>query len=208
MRIGGNMMRNRNIRQEFIDDTVRVSIEVYQELQQIWLNDELMLEPSAIEAYQLACKLQLQDAAIWIKLNTTQYERGFETWCWGLDTGTFDGNVICRRVDGTYGATALTNVPRSVIQSSPDGHEWGYGGSGPHDLALDILNWFCPPVDESDRIDCFKGYCSQKAWKLKHRFCQDFIASMPRFGGNISESVIREWILQQSTLLLLTIDTD
>ena len=38
----------------------------------------------------------------------------------------------------------VTNVPWTVIQHSPDGFEWGYEGSGPADLALNILNAFVP----------------------------------------------------------------
>lgn len=158
---------------EFRDETVRVTIELYKELQQLWLSDRLALDHTAKEAYQAAFNLKLQKAVTWINFNPTDYERDYLTGLWGLDnTGEkFDVNVVCRRI-GTFGATALTNVPRSVVQGSPNGHEWGYGGSGPHDLALDILNWFCPPQNNSDvayahansdRVECFKGYCSKIA---------------------------------------------
>jgi hypothetical protein len=33
----------------------------------------------------------------------------------------------------------VTNIPRTVELHSPDGYEWGYGGSGPADFALNIL---------------------------------------------------------------------
>jgi hypothetical protein len=83
--------------------------------------------------------------------------------------------------------------PRSVIQGSPDGHSWGYGGSGPHDLALDILNWHCPPKGQ-DCIKCFKGVCSNEAWRLRHQFVIDFLASMPEEGGAIPAEAIASWI--------------
>ena len=34
---------------------------------------------------------------------------------------------------------ARSNVAQSVVKHSPDGFEWGYGGSGPADLAYNIL---------------------------------------------------------------------
>jgi hypothetical protein len=63
-------------------------------------------------------------------------------------------------------------------------------------MALDILNWFLPP-SECDRIQCFKGYCSNAAWRLKHKFVNDFIATMPKEGGEISADTIRAWIEQR-----------
>lgn len=195
---------------EFRDETVRVTIELYKELQQLWLSDvanahsksdRLALDHTAKEAYQAAFTLKLQKAVTWINFNPTDYERGYLTGLWGLDnTGEkFDGNVVCRRI-GTFGATALTNVPRTVIQGSPDGHEWGYGGSGPHDLALDILNWFRPPQNKSDHVECNEGHCSKIAWRLKHLFCVEFIATMPKVGGEIAAETIEKWIIAAESL--------
>ena len=36
------------------------------------------------------------------------------------------------------------NVPHQIVHRSPDGFEYGYGGSGPADLALNILAAFVP----------------------------------------------------------------
>lgn len=138
----------------------------------------------------------MKTAAAWIQANASKYERGYNSGHWGLDTGRFDGNVVCRRI-GIFGQTVVTNVPRSVVRGSPDGHEFGYGGSGPHDLALDILAYFCPPADQSDQIECTKGYCSKTAWRLKQEFCKDFIACMPEEGGSICAEVIRDWLAQR-----------
>jgi len=36
-------------------------------------------------------------------------------------------DIVCSRdAEGVH-----TNVPRRIINHSPDGYEWGYGGSGP-----------------------------------------------------------------------------
>jgi len=45
-----------------------------------------------------------------------------------------DGFVMMRR-----GNTVHTNVPHLVTHHSPTGFEFGYGGSGPADLALNIV---------------------------------------------------------------------
>jgi hypothetical protein len=57
---------------------------------------------------------------------------GFE----GRYNGTRDENQTCqvRRVDGTKLPLRL-----DLVNHSPTGFEWGYGGSGPAQLALAIL---------------------------------------------------------------------
>jgi len=44
--------------------------------------------------------------------------------------------IICKRaLDGT----PEVNIKQEIVCHSPTGFEWGYGGSGPADLALNIL---------------------------------------------------------------------
>ena len=52
-----------------------------------------------------------------------------------LNNQPLDEYVICQRL----GNNLITNVPRLVTHHSPDGYEWGYGGSGPADFALNII---------------------------------------------------------------------
>jgi len=88
-----------------------------------------------------------------------------------------------------------TNVSWSVVQHSPDGPEWGYPGSGPGDLALNILNAFFPP--ESDgypAVKCHRGKCSRTAFTLHHEFKFQFIATLPPEGGTIPALTIKVWI--------------
>ena len=73
----------------------------------------------------------------------------------------------------------VTNVPHSIIQHSPSGFEWGYGGSGPAELALNILAMF------TDR---------QTADELHQTFKWDFIAKLPYDGGIIKGREIRKWL--------------
>lgn len=89
---------------------------------------------------------------------------------------SFDGDVILRRGDG---GEVMTNVPHRIVEHSPDGFEWGYAGSGPAELALNILTMF---ADE------------QTAQELHQVFKFDCISNMPRAGGVIKGSAIKRWL--------------
>ncbi len=51
----------------------------------------------------------------------------------------FPENIVCKRDPS---GRPLVNVPHRIVRHSPDGFEWGYGGSGPAELALNILALF------------------------------------------------------------------
>lgn len=86
------------------------------------------------------------------------------------------------------------NVPRLVVWHSPDGYEIGFGGSGPADLALNILQKFLPGAE----TECNHGTrCSRAAAHLHLLFMRDFLANMPRDGGSIEAKVITAWIAGQ-----------
>ena len=73
----------------------------------------------------------------------------------------------------------FVNIPHTIVRHSPDGFEWGYRGSGPSDLALNILI-------------LFTDQCT--ADRLYQEFKLDFISSMPKQGGMIKSSTIQEWL--------------
>lgn len=52
--------------------------------------------------------------------------------------------------------TAQANIPHGLTFHSPDGFEWGYGGSGPADLALNILAQFTSLRKADDLHQLFK----------------------------------------------------
>lgn len=114
------------------------------------------------------------------------------------------GDIIVRRVAnfeagfdlGDHLQTTLqTNVAWTVIHHSPSGFEYGYYGSGPADLALNILNMFVAPgADGHQPVECFAGTASRTAWDLHQDFKEQFIATVPREGGIITGSEIRSWI--------------
>ena len=105
--------------------------------------------------------------------------------------GKFAGDVICQRVKGY----PLTNVPRKIIYYSVNGHEWGYSGQGPHDLALDILHFYLPPNSRKEgNIIRGKIKVNRVAWEFSYQFCLDLVAPLPQGGGTIPKSQILAWL--------------
>ncbi|MGE5584440.1 MAG: DUF6166 domain-containing protein [Bacillota bacterium] len=87
----------------------------------------------------------------------------------------FRGDIVCKRMNGV----ATVNVPHRLVFHSPTGFEWGYGGSGPSDLALNILAAF---VDDDT------------AYRLHQDFKWDVIAKLPREGGVIKRADTIAWL--------------
>lgn len=67
-------------------------------------------------------------------------------------------------------ASRVVGVPWKWVYHSPDGFEWGYGGSGPADLALNILGMFVN---------------AREAWRLHNKLKFDIIGSLSREDGEI-----------------------
>lgn len=85
-----------------------------------------------------------------------------------------------RDVDGTHLGDALADIPQHFVVHSPDGFEWGYGGSGPADLALNIVGLFVPPYE---------------AWRLHQHYKFTVIAQLDRHGPHtITADSVRAWI--------------
>lgn len=90
-----------------------------------------------------------------------------------LTYGPFE---LARRPDGT----ATVNLTHRLVHHSPDGFEWGYGGSGPGDLALNMLAEFVLPWE---------------AWRLHQPFKWAVIARVPQAGGaTITRDSVARWI--------------
>lgn len=73
-----------------------------------------------------------------------------------------------------------TNIPHKWVLHSPVGFNWGYGGSGPADLALNILLHY--------------GLSHEDAHRYHQKFKWHFITPMPDEGGVIPGQVVKEWI--------------
>lgn len=90
-------------------------------------------------------------------------------------------DIHLRRIPGTEGqcGNAIADIAQRFVYHSPTGFEWGYGGSGPSDLALNVLALFVPPAE---------------AWRLHHDYKRDVIAALPHEGGTITAESVRDWI--------------
>lgn len=82
-----------------------------------------------------------------------------------------------------------TNGPteplRHEVYHSPDGFEWGYGGSGPADLARSI-------VADLARHDATLGEDPSSLSPNYQRVKFALVAALPYQGGEITEAQVRE----------------
>jgi hypothetical protein len=90
----------------------------------------------------------------------------------------FQHDIVCTR---NQNGTASVNIQQRIVRHSPDGFEWGYAGSGPSELALNILSEFI-------------GQEAAERGGLYQRFKEQFIAPMPESGGIIKKEAILQWI--------------
>lgn len=93
----------------------------------------------------------------------------------------FQHDIICTR---NQNGTASVNIQQRIVRHSPDGFEWGYAGSGPSELALNILSIFI-------------GQDAAERGGLYQRFKEHFIVPMPESGGVIKKDEILQWIAEQ-----------
>lgn len=123
-------------------------------------------------------------------------------------------DVTCTR---DANGTAVCSIPQRHIHHSPTGFEFGYGGSGPADLALNILALAIGPApdpgpepDEESSPEAWETWAELDAqrvklwdgssvhvdaWDLHEPFKWELIAGMSREGGTIAGAVIEAWIV-------------
>ena len=103
------------------------------------------------------------------------------------------------------GMKAVTNVPRIVVHHSPAGFEWGYRGSGPSDLALNILEGVIREhfPDFVPTVQCWDGsMVTATAWGLYQWFRDEHIAPVERSENfDIKSSLVAIWIIKNSEKL-------
>ena len=88
-----------------------------------------------------------------------------------------------------------TNVPHLVVHHSLSGFEIGYAGSGPADLALNILEWQLRREGyRGQTITCYEGNCFRLAWNLHQDFKRDFLATCDRKTVEISLDALTNWL--------------
>lgn len=110
-----------------------------------------------------------------------------------------EGIVLKREPSESYGGYVIkTNVPHLVVHHSPTGFEFGYAGSGPADLALNIVEALLNRLGfQGHRSTCFDGSCFSLAYRLHQSFKVKFIASAPREGTVIPYPLVEAWLLER-----------
>ena len=78
---------------------------------------------------------------------------------------------------------------------------WGHFGSGPEDLALNVLAAYCPITAAGKTVKLRDGHLvSDRAERYHQVFKRDFLESLPEEGGVIIEADIRSWLREQDAL--------
>jgi len=72
--------------------------------------------------------------------------------------------------DDSCNGRLISYLKHRIVEHSPDGFQWGYGGSGPADLALNML------VDYFMRKGSTLFEARQKAMPIYMKFKTEFIA--------------------------------
>lgn len=110
-----------------------------------------------------------------------------------IDRDFRENGLIMRRDAGIV----FTNVPHYAVQYSPDGYEFGYGGSGPNDLALNAVHHLL--LLEGYQGEMGEGYQSGQVFALAHTlkgaFLAAFIAGVDRHkGAEVPYERLRAWL--------------
>jgi hypothetical protein len=98
-------------------------------------------------------------------------------------------------VDGTprggtwvtvHGQRLSPTPSQQLINHSPDGFDWGYGGAGPAQLALAIALTFCRP---------------STAVRLYQEFKWQVVSRLPAEGFALDSDVVQSWFLLKALQL-------
>lgn len=86
---------------------------------------------------------------------------------------------------------------RHFPHHSPAGFEWGYGGSGPSDLALAVLADVLG--ERPSRRQLYEG--EPLCWRLHIEFKQEVVSRLPREGFKLSAKDVLKWVeMRRETL--------
>lgn len=72
-------------------------------------------------------------------------------------------------------ASLIKKLPHTMHHSQ--GFAWGYEGSGPADLALNILDYIARESGERPNVAVWKGKVTKVAWDLHQDFKRTFVAT-------------------------------
>lgn len=90
---------------------------------------------------------------------------------------------------------AMSNLEQMYVLHSPDGFEWGYGGSGPADLAFNMVQYVL-------LVNDYKGERTGEGWfveaeTLHQQAKWDFVARLPEAGGRIDYREFEKYIMEK-----------
>ena len=101
-----------------------------------------------------------------------------------------EDGIILQRLQGNV----LTNIPHLVTHHSPTGFEFGYAGSGPADLALNICEMMLNRLGyQGEREKCWRGDCWRRTFELHQAFKFKFIAGVDQAGAVIPYAEVEAW---------------
>lgn len=107
-----------------------------------------------------------------------------------MTLGPLREKLVCQR--GEHGEV-ITNVPHYATHHSPTGFEWGYGGSGPADLALNLAEFVLRQDGyHGPTTEMHKGLVFQMAWAIHQKLKWQLIAKLPREGAEVEYGEIRD----------------
>ena len=112
---------------------------------------------------------------------------------WTADAGG-EGVLVIDQVDGHDQARPLRHWPLH----SPTGFQWGFGGSGPADLALAILLDYFGEWPTQEQMAAGES----RAWALHQHFKWALIAGLAD-GWEISALDIQAWLQTETARLVL-----
>jgi Family of unknown function (DUF6166) len=91
-----------------------------------------------------------------------------------------NGQPLVLVVNGTRRRALTAGPSQQIVNHAPYGFEWGYGGSGPAQLALAIM------------LDCTRN--REVANRHYQGFKREFIAPAPEVGFTITADQIEAWL--------------
>jgi len=81
-----------------------------------------------------------------------------------------------------YPTEIATNVEHNIVYHSPTGFEWGYNGSGPTELSLNLAELV---VQKAKLVTPNGVHCTELAWHAKHAIKELLVSLAPEKGALI-----------------------
>lgn len=98
--------------------------------------------------------------------------------------GTWADRTVCIETGKLGCQQLMPQKSQEILNHSPDGFSWGYGGSGPSQLALALLLYYLPAGKKNE------GLAVETHTMLK----DDIISHLPQGDFDIDEEEILNWI--------------